>query len=160
MIENLCLDKRKNKPAKFSKNLNALSIFVYLISTMNKRISKFENFPYETEQLKVSKDALAIRVNVISGKDGDFWVCISPSLNVSGYGKSSKEAKKSFNENMDVFYDDIIELSIENRKKVLRELGWKQKRYLKKQFSKAFVDEDGILKNLEQPKLVSLQTVT
>lgn len=125
---------------------------------MSKRVSNFEDFPYEMEQLKVSKTSLSIRINIISGKDGDFWVCISPSLNVSGYGNSIEEAKKSLNENMDVFYDDLISLPFSERKKALKELGWRQKRYLKKQFSKAFVDEDGILKNLEQPKLVSLQT--
>jgi hypothetical protein len=29
MLENLCLNKRKNKSAKFSENLNALSISVF-----------------------------------------------------------------------------------------------------------------------------------
>ena len=125
---------------------------------MSKKVASFESFPYDTEQLKVTKNTLSVRVNIICGKDGDFWVCISPSLNVSGCGENSKEAKNSFDENMKVFYNDLLDLSSIDRRKILRELGWKQKRYLKKQFSKTFVDEDGILQNLEQPQLVSLET--
>lgn len=126
---------------------------------MDRITSSFEDFPYDTEQLRITKDSLSIRVNLISGKDGDFWVFISPSLNVSGYGKTIDEAKASFDENMEVFSDDITRASSSERNNILRQLGWKQKRYMKKQFSKAFVDEDGILQNLEQPKLVSLETI-
>ena len=126
---------------------------------MAKKISVFGDFPYDTEQLRITKNSISVRVNIISGKDGEYWVCISPSLNVSGYGKNIKEARSSFDENMEVFSDDLLGLSPIEKRKVLRELGWRQKRYLKKQFSKAFVDEDGILQNLEQPKLVSLETI-
>lgn len=126
---------------------------------MSKKVFSFQSFPYDTEQLKVTENALSVRVNIIFGKDGDFWVCISPSLNVSGYGENSKDAKNSFDENMKVFYNDLLNLSSIDRRKMLRELGWKQKRYLKKQFSKTFVDEDGILQNLDQPQLVSLETI-
>lgn len=121
--------------------------------------NNFEDFPYDTEQLRITKKSLSVRVNVISGKDGDFWVCISPSLNVSGYGKTIEEARKSFSENMEVFSDDILDTLPSERNKILRQLGWKQKKYFKRQFSKAYVDEDGILQNLEQPRLISLETI-
>ena len=126
---------------------------------MGKRTSSFGNFPYDTEQLRITKNSISVRINVISGKDGEYWICISPSIDVSGYGKSIEEAKTSFDENMDVFFDDLIVLPSVEKKTVLREMGWRQKRYLKKQFSKAFVDEDGILQNLKQPRLVSLETI-
>lgn len=122
-------------------------------------VSKFVNFPYEVEQLKVSNTSVSIRINLLTGKEGDFWVCLSPSLNVSGYGSSKKEARASFNENIAVFCEDLISLDTSLRNKILRELGWKQKKYLKKQFSKAFVDKDGILQNLESPEIISLETV-
>ncbi|MFT5926105.1 MAG: hypothetical protein ACI9WL_000848 [Rubritalea sp.] len=35
MLENLCLNKRKNKPAEFSENLNALSILLELLRKGN-----------------------------------------------------------------------------------------------------------------------------
>ena len=41
----------------------------------------FKNKPYEVEQLKMSKHSFSVKVNVITGQDGDFWVAISPSLN-------------------------------------------------------------------------------
>lgn len=117
------------------------------------------DFPYEVEQMKITKNAISTRVNVASGKDGDFWVCISPSLNVSGYGETLQEAQISFKENMKTFYLDILSLSVKERSNVLAEMGWQQQKFFKKQYSKAFVDQEGILQNLEEPKLVSLETI-
>lgn len=91
---------------------------------MAKRISSFENFPYDTEQLRITKNSLSVRLNMISGKDGDFWVCISPSLNVSGYGKNIDEAKSSFNENIDTFCEDVNALSTIEKRVVLKKMGF------------------------------------
>lgn len=126
---------------------------------MNTIKSNFIDFPYDVEQLKVAKGAISVRVNVVTGKEGEFWVCISPSINVSGYGKNIEEAKTSFNENIDTFCEDLNSLPIVQKRIILKEMGWEQRKYLKKQFSKAFVDEDGILQNLEHPKLLSLETI-
>lgn len=120
--------------------------------------AKFNNKPYKEESLKTSSDSISIEVNTITGKEGDFWICISPSLNVSGYGRTIEEAKKSFEENIIIFCDDIQSLKSEKKHQILVSLGWKQKKYAKKQFSKAFVDKDGILQNLEHA-IVSLETV-
>jgi len=128
---------------------------------MHKRETHFLEleFPYEVEQLKISQNSILTRINVASGKDGNFWVCVSPSLHVSGYGKTLKEAQISFKENMETFYGDLLSLNSKERKKVLASLGWEQKKFFNKQYSKAFVDEDGILQDLEQPQLVSLETI-
>tara|TARA_R110002072_G_scaffold262818_3_gene421693 strand:+ start:2816 stop:3208 length:393 start_codon:yes stop_codon:yes gene_type:complete len=119
----------------------------------------FDKLPYVTEQLKVSKSAIMARVNIITGKEDDIWVFYSPSLEVSGYGKTKSIAEKSFNHNMKQFCDDLHELKQSEQRKVLRQLGWRQQKYATKQFSKAYVDNDGILQNLEHAELQSLQTV-
>ena len=120
--------------------------------------SNFDNNPYQEESLKMSSKGISIRVNTITGKDEDFWVCISPSLNVSGYGRTPQEARQSFEENIKTFCEDLQSLKTPKKQEILIALGWKQRKYAQKQFSKAFVDEDGILQNLEQAS-VSLETV-
>ena len=87
--------------------------------------SIFTEKPYDIEQLKMSKDSFMGKINVITGQDGDYWVSVSPSLNVSGYGKTKMEA---------------------------------QEFYAKKQYSKAFVDENGVLNDLQFAEINSLQT--
>ena len=117
------------------------------------------SLPYETEQLKISKRKGIIRVNVASGKQGDYWVCISPSLNVSSYGKTLKEAQEDFIENLMTFIEDLHELDTGKIDQILREMGWKKGKIVRRQFSKSFVDENGILQSLEQPRMLSLDTV-
>lgn len=118
-----------------------------------------DSFPYETEQLKIAKRGGKLRINVATGKQGEFWLCISPSLNVSSYGKTLEEAKKGFVENILTFVEDLLDLEIGVRNRVLREMGWNKTKILRKQFSKVFVDKNGILQGLENPQLLSLETV-
>lgn len=118
-----------------------------------------DSFPYETEQIKISKKGGKLRVNVTTGKQDDFWICVSPSLNVSSYGKTLKEAKEGFLENTITFIEDLTELDIIRRDVVLKDMGWTKRKYFRKQFSKVYVDKDGILQNLENPQVLSLETV-
>lgn len=116
-------------------------------------------YPFKTENINISQGSIRIRVNTITGKDGDFWVCISPSINVSGYGDTADEAQESFKENVELFHEDLFKLKLDDRMLELKKLGWFQKKFFKKQFSKAFVDENGILKNLTNVQLNSLESV-
>jgi len=119
----------------------------------------FIDMPYVTEQLKVSKNEITIRINVLSGEEGDYSICYSPSLEVSGYGKTKKEAQESFDLNMSVFCEDVLKLKTIQQHALLRDLGWESKKYARKQFSKAYVDENGVLQNLKNGKLQALQAV-
>ena len=114
--------------------------------------------PYVTEQLKVSKHGVKARINVLSGKEGEFYVSISPSLNVSGYGSTKKEAHESFKHNLDLFAESLLKLKLSQLKAELKKLGWEPKKYARKQYSKAFVDADGVLQNLEGAKVTPLET--
>ncbi|MAB48776.1 MAG: hypothetical protein CMC05_09110 [Flavobacteriaceae bacterium] len=120
----------------------------------------FKNKPYEVEQLKMSKHSFSVKVNVITGQDGDFWVAISPSLNISGYGETKEEAQESFHHHISTFWDELKSLKMDKRHLVLKNLGWNNKFYAKRQYSKAFVDENGDLQGLESAQINSLQTET
>ena len=49
---------------------------------------------------------------------------------------------------------------MDKRHLVLKNLGWNNKFYAKRQYSKAFVDENGDLQGLESAQINSLQTET
>ena len=125
------------------------------MSLLNKTVL---DTPFEIEEIKISKNRLRLKINVITGKEGEFWVCIAPSINTSGYGKTRLEAEESFDVNAEIFKESLFELRLEERIIELKNLGWNQKPYLKRQMSKAFVDTDGILQNLKNVTFSSLES--
>lgn len=114
---------------------------------------------YEKEEIRLSKTTFSLKFNAINGKEGDFWIQVAPSINVSGYGNTPKEAEESFEENMNLFADDLFAVKLSERLLYLQKLGWEREKYHNKNLSKAFVDENGILQNLEFPEVKLFETV-
>jgi hypothetical protein len=108
------------------------------------------------ERIQVTSSSAEIHVRVFIGKQGEFWGYVAPSLNVSGYGLNKKEAREAFEHNIDVFGDDLFELSLEERVQVLKQMGWEQHKFFKKRFSKSFVDENGVLQNFDKTHKVQV----
>ena len=111
------------------------------------------NFTEIRESLRIKRGKINIKVLTASGKDGEYFVIISPTLLVSGYGSSETEAKESFQHNMELFCKDFLELSAEQKDDSLRKLGFAKEKFNTKNFSKLYVDENGALKGLEQSTL-------
>lgn len=101
------------------------------------------------ESIRIKNDTLKIKAFVTIGKDGEYYVAISPTLHVSGYGKTSEEAKMSFRENIEVFCDDLMALSNEKREHEIIKLGFSKVKFHNKDYSKSYVDENGILQGFE-----------
>jgi hypothetical protein len=89
-----------------------------------------------------------------TGEQGEFWVSIIPSLNVSGYGNNEEEAIEDLRFNFNVMCHDLFAINEIQRKAELNKLGWNINKFFKKRYSKAFVDENGILQNFDHPELV------
>ncbi|HET7360994.1 MAG TPA: hypothetical protein VFI78_03590 [Salinimicrobium sp.] len=89
-----------------------------------------------------------------SGKSGGYWISIIPSLKVSGYGTTEEEAIHDLSYNMDVFCEDLIALSEDQRHLELRKMGWEQNSIFKKKFSSVYADEGGVLQNFDHPEEV------
>ena len=89
-----------------------------------------------------------------TGKSGEYWVSIIPSLNVSGYGDTEKEAIKDLEYNLKVLCDDLFKLSQGQRDAELKNLGWSRNKFFKQQYSSAYVDDKGVLQNFDSPKQV------
>ncbi|MFA5249165.1 MAG: hypothetical protein WC397_01340 [Candidatus Paceibacterota bacterium] len=65
---------------------------------------------------------IKLAVSII--KEGKQYIAYTPALDLSTCGKSEKQAKKRFEEAVDVFFQELIERgTLEN---VLADLGWKK----------------------------------
>lgn len=107
------------------------------------------NFTEIREHIRIKSGKINIKVLTASGKDGDYFVNISPTLLVSGYGSTEKEAKESFEYNMELFCKDLLVLVPEKRDKYLFSLGFSKEKFKTKNFSKLYIDENGVLQGLE-----------
>jgi len=102
-----------------------------------------------TDFIRIKDNRIDIGVCVIFGQQGSHFVLVAPSIFVSGYGQTEKEAKESFDLNLDLFCSDIHQLSQKERETELYKLGFSRGKYRKKNFSKNFSDNKGILQNFE-----------
>lgn len=103
----------------------------------------------EEDTVRIKGGVLTVQATVISGKDGEHFVSIIPSLMISGYGSTEQEAMESLDENMETFCEDFMKLNQDQRRSELIRLGFTQVRYHSKNFSKLYVDENGLLQGLE-----------
>ncbi|MFC4219399.1 hypothetical protein [Flagellimonas marina] len=122
-----------------------------------KKITSSSQVPFITEQLKISKQNIFVRVNRMIGQKDDSWVVYSPSLEVSGYGSSKEEAMETFELDMEGFMDSLFAMSRKEQQRFLFELGWKKSKFFNKQYSKAYIDKDGILQNLDNVSLEAME---
>lgn len=100
------------------------------------------------EHIRISSSEMTLMIRVFDGRDGDFHIIYSPSLNISGYGSNFKEAEELFKSSIEAFALDIRELSSKKRNAALAQLGWHKEKLKQKNFSHAFIDKEGVLQNL------------
>lgn len=80
-------------------------------------------------------------------KDTKQVVVYIPALEITGYGETKKKAEEMLNFSVGNMFDYLINLSAKDLKAELLSLGWKQDAFRNKEYSKAFVDANGELKN-------------
>ena len=107
----------------------------------------------EKDTIRIKNDSLNMSISVFSGKQGDFFLAYCPSLNISGYGKNEMEAEDFIKTEMEVFSEDVLGMTSDERENFLLSLGFKQERYKKKNFSKTYIDVDGKLQDFEEGTL-------
>ena len=110
--------------------------------------------------LKNDKDIIRVKngkifcsLNIYSGKQGDYIINYCPSLNISGYGKTEEEAENFIKVEMEVFCEDLHSMNTKEKEAFLSSLGFKRDVFATKNYSKAFVDEDGKLQDFEEGTL-------
>jgi len=103
----------------------------------------------QEDTIRIKGGDLTLEATVVSGKEGEHFISIIPSLMISGYGSTEQEAIDSLDENVETFCEDFMKLNAEQKKSELVKLGFSQVPYHRKNFSKLFVDENGLLQGLE-----------
>lgn len=109
---------------------------------------------HEKEFLKLTPNGLKAKALLFTGKSGDYWISIIPSLNVSGYGDKEEDAIKDLEYNLNVLCEDLFRLNPKSRDSELKKMGWTKNKLFKKKYSSAYVDKDGVLQNFDSPKNV------
>lgn len=106
------------------------------------------------DMLKLSDHEVVGTLKIFAGQQGEYWVSIIPTLNVTGYGESEADAFQALKENLDTFFEDLFQLSENNRNNVLENMGWAIEKAFPKKFSNPSVDEAEILQNFDHPEQV------
>lgn len=92
-------------------------------------------------------------------KDTNQWVLFVPSLELSGYGENPEKAHSMLKEALDDLFRQLITMSPSELRSELSKLGWKKNFFRNKDFSRAYVTEDGELKNFNTEKVEHLALV-
>ena len=107
------------------------------------------NFNDIIETVRIKSNTISIKAIVATGKEGEYFIAISPAILVSGYGNSKEEAQQSFQDNLYLFCQDLLSLTNEQREIELTKLGFAKVKFHNKNYSKSYVDENGVLQGFE-----------
>ena len=107
------------------------------------------NFNDIIETVRIKSNIISIKAIVATGKEGEHFIAISPAILVSGYGNSKEEAQQSFQDNLFFFCQDLLSLTNEQRGIELTKLGFAKVKFHNKNYSKSYVDENGVLQGFE-----------
>lgn len=99
---------------------------------------------------------ITIKLSVVLFKQDNIFIAYCPALDLSGYGETETEAKKSFSIALNEFMDYTVKKkTLESE---LQKLGWKTKsKTSKKLYPPTFFD--AISKNKELQKLVNTNDI-
>lgn len=74
------------------------------------------------QTIKKSAMSVEVQVDIVMVKEGEYFVVLCPSLNVSSYGHTQKEAKLAFDEALKIFMNETDKKG--NLEKELLKNGW------------------------------------
>jgi len=102
------------------------------------------------DTLRIKGDKLDARLNIISGKQGTHFLTYSPSLKISGFGNTKEEALEFIKMELQGFCEDIYSMNNTEREKYILSLGFQKEKFHSKNFSKAYVDQNGRLQDFDK----------
>ncbi len=106
--------------------------------------------PSGRDELRFASHGITGNINFHKFNDADTgqFVFYSPSLELSGYGETEEKALEMIKSAITDYFTMLYEISPKKRDIELRTLGWNKAWLRNKDFSKAFVDGDGALQNM------------
>jgi len=84
------------------------------------------------DEIKYTKGRIEAKLNVLTFQEDDVWIAWIPSLNISSYGDSNKEAIENVKEATELLFEHIVKKHTVID--VLKELGWSLKPRTKRKF--------------------------
>lgn len=93
-------------------------------------------------------------------KDTEQHIMYIPALDINAYGATRKKAEEMLKYSIDEFFTYLMELSPKNSEVELRKLGWKHSKLRSKEYSKAYVDVAGNLKDFAAESKVEVGVLT
>ena len=100
--------------------------------------------------LRIKTGKIEAKLNILTGKQGVHFLTYCPSLRISGYGNTEKEAVDFIKEEMEVFCEDLFSMNNTEREKFILSLGFTREKFHNKNFSKAYIDENGRLQDFDE----------
>jgi hypothetical protein len=101
------------------------------------------------QSIRINRHTKAVSVQgvVIRFRDKDTlqFIMYIPSLEISAYGETQEKAQEMFKFSLDDYFKYLTDMSRDDMETELRRLGFKQKMFSNKVFSKSFIDGDGTL---------------
>lgn len=115
----------------------------------------------DIDNLQIQENHISASLNVLRFRDADTNQIVSyfPSLDISGYGSDPEKAMELAKFSIKEFFTYLLSLSPKKCEAELRLLGWKNDKFNDKEFSKAFLNDDGDLKNFAAEGTVERVTV-
>lgn len=109
---------------------------------------KIDKHTGNPDTIRINKGRVELEVLGLKFKQSDTVFIYIPSLNISGYGSTFEEAEAMIEFSLDQFSEELM--SLKNQSEIteyLSTLGWKQEFFKKKNFSHAYIDKEGALKD-------------
>jgi len=131
----------------------------------NFKLEKSNRSDQENDTLHIKSSARggSVRgyINIIKFQDRDTkqWVYYVPSLEISGYGENAEKAFLMLRESIDDFFGNLVMLPKDKLKEELAHWGWRRNKLRTKDYSRAYVDSDGDLKNFNADNVERLTLV-
>jgi len=86
----------------------------------------------ETINIDVRKKIFSAKLNGIGFKEGDSHIIYLPSLQISSYGDTFKEANEMMKFSLKEFSESLLELSENKIHSILKQLGWEKAKFFNK----------------------------
>ncbi|MGD1046995.1 MAG: hypothetical protein ABR936_16960, partial [Bacteroidota bacterium] len=72
--------------------------------------------------IRKQQGSIEVELEVLISKEGDYFVSYCPALELSSYGNTEKEARKSFDEALDIFVEETSKKG--SLEEFLKKIGW------------------------------------
>jgi hypothetical protein len=112
---------------------------------------------------KVGKDSkFHFELNIVQYQDKQTnqFVVYVPCLDITGYGENLKKADEMAHFSIQEYFDYLSSLSVKKLETELRNLGWKHDAIKNKDYSKAYIDVTGTLKDFAVEDTLKVSVLT